>query len=137
MTNVKKQKKGRKYFWLLPVIAILVALGIVADILVPSYRQVITGAVTEAPRANEAYVASALENSRLVNIRIEEEGAVLLKNDAGTLPLKADGRKVNVYGILSAHHYVGGSGSGSTGAAGTDLKTALESVGYTVNPDLW
>lgn len=132
----KTKKTSKKYYFLLPVIAILLAVGIAADILIPSYKQVISGAITEQPRANEEYIAAALDNSRQANIRLEEEGAVLMKNE-GALPLTAKDTKVNVYGILSAHHYVGGSGSGSTGAAGVDLKTALESVGYTVNPTLW
>lgn len=133
----KNKKPGKAYYFLIPAIAILLAIGIAADILYPSYQQVIAGAITEQPQANEEYIASALENSRDVNIRLEEEGAVLLKNDNGALPLQSGGTPVNVYGILSAHHYVGGSGSGSTGTSGVDLKTALESAGFTVNPTLW
>ena len=131
------RKGGRKYLLLLPFIAVLLVIGIAADILYPTYSQVINGALTDRTRAPEEYVQEALANSKAVNIALEEEGAVLLKND-GALPLNAAAtRQINVYGILSAHHYVGGTGSGSTGAQGVDLKTALESVGFTVNPTLW
>ena len=131
------RKGGRKYLLLLPFIAVLLVIGIAADILYPTYSQVINGALTDRTRAPEDYVQEALANSKAVNIALEEEGAVLLKND-GALPLNAAAtRQINVYGILSAHHYVGGTGSGSTGAQGVDLKTALESVGFTPCGACW
>lgn len=131
-----KTKKRRGHYFLLPVIAILLAIGIAVDILYPSYSQVINNALGGSVTASEDYVALALENSRDVNIRLEEEGAVLMKNADGLLPLEGVTR-VNVYGILSAHLYKGGSGSGSNNAQSVDLKTALESVGVQVNPELW
>ena len=48
----KSKKASKKYYFLLPVIAILLAIGIAADILIPSYKQVISGAIPEQPRAN-------------------------------------------------------------------------------------
>ncbi|MCR5523983.1 MAG: glycoside hydrolase family 3 C-terminal domain-containing protein, partial [Clostridia bacterium] len=44
--------------------------------------------------------------------RIESEGAVLLKNEDGFLPIK--GTKINVFGVCSAFPYIGGTGSGCT-----------------------
>ena len=134
--NKNKPKGKKRYYLLLPAIAILLALGIVADILYPSYSQVVNNALGASATASGDYVTLALENSKDVNIRLEEEGAVLLKNEGGLLPLE-DVKEVNVYGILSAHLYKGGSGSSSNNAEGVDLKTALESVGLQVNPELW
>lgn len=134
--NKSKAKGKKRYYLLLPAIAILLILGIVVDVLYPSYSQVVNNALGESVTASPEYVAMALENSRDVNIRLQEEGSVLLKNEGGLLPLK-DVTEVNVYGILSAHLYKGGSGSSSNNAEGVDLKTALESVGLQVNQDLW
>lgn len=134
--NKSKAKGKKRYFLLLPVIAVFLILGIVVDILYPSYSQVVNNALGESVTASPEYVALALDNSKDVNIRLQEEGSVLLKNEGGLLPL-TDVTQVNVYGILSAHLYKGGSGSSSNNAEGVDLKSALESVGVQVNQDLW
>lgn len=133
-----KNKKGFKklYFIFLPFVALLLALGIVVDCLYPIYKQVIGGGLGTEARASEEYVDAALENSKNVNIQLQEEGSVLLKND-GVLPITEAGMPVNIYGIISAHHYLGGSGSGATNAVGVNLKSALESVGFSVNDALW
>lgn len=138
MSQIKGKSK-KLYYIFLPFVAILLAVGITVDCLYSEYNQVINGALGESARASEEYVEQTLENSKNVNISLEEEGAVLLKND-GVLPIApgslANGQ-INVYGILSAHHYQGSTGSSSSGSVGVDFKTALESVGYTVNPDIW
>lgn len=134
--NKNKPKGKKRYYLLLPAIAVLLVMGIVVDILYPSYSQVVNNALGASATAGEDYVTLALENSKDVNIRLQEEGSVLLKNDGGLLPL-AGVKEVNVYGILSAHLYKGGSGSSSNNAEGVDLKMALESVGFQVNSDLW
>ena len=68
---------------------------------------------------------------------VEEEGAVLLLNEDGALPL-SEGAKVSVFGQDSVDFVYGGSGSGSidTSEAGT-LKDSLEAAGLEVNPTLW
>ena len=135
---MNKNKKSKKlYYIFLPFAVILLAVGIVANCLYPMFKQVINNGLGTAARASEEYIEETLENSKNVNIRLQEEGSVLLKND-GVLPIKANGTTpVNVYGIISAHHYIGGSGSGSSNATGVDLKTALTSAGFKVNDSLW
>lgn len=131
-------KSKKLYFIFLPFVALLLAIGIVADCLYPMYSQVIHGALATAAKASEEYIQETLENSKDVNIRLEEEGAVLLQNNGGVLPIEVNGTTpVNVYGILSAHHYLGGTGSSANTSPGVDLKTALESVGFEVNSDIW
>ncbi|MDE6058612.1 MAG: glycoside hydrolase family 3 C-terminal domain-containing protein [Clostridia bacterium] len=133
----KSQKSKKLYFIFLPFVALLLALGIAANCLYPMFKQILNGSLGSAARASEEYVAAALENSKDVNIRLQEEGSVLLKNE-NVLPVKATGTTpINVYGIISAHHYLGGSGSGSNNATGVSLKTALESVGFQVNSAVW
>lgn len=138
MTQKNRRHKSRKlYYIFLPFIALLLALAIAVDVLYPMYSQVISGALGTEARASDEYVQAALENSKDINIQLQEEGSVLLKND-GVLPIAASGNTpVNVYGIISAHHYPGGSGSGSSNATAVSLKTALEAAGFAVNEDLW
>lgn len=131
------KKKKKLYYIFLPFVAILLAVGIAVDILYEDYSHIVTNALGQQVTADAEYISDALENSKQVNIKLQEEGSVLLKND-GVLPLSVDDNaKINVYGILSAHHYTAGTGSGSSGSTGVDMKTALESVGFSVNADLW
>lgn len=78
-------------------------------------------------------------------LRIEEEGAVLVKND-GCLPLNEEDNKVNVLGWSSTQWIMGGSGSGRTVQYGsitggsltpeTDLLAALKDYGVQYNEQL-
>lgn len=64
------------------------------------------------------------------------EGMVLLKNSANTLPIK-DLKKVSVFGITSYDFIAGGTGSGDVNKAYTiDLMTGLNSTGLEVNAKL-
>lgn len=77
--------------------------------------------------------------------RIEEEGAVLLKND-GCLPLDKSTDKLNVLGWSASQWIMGGSGSGRTVQLGsitggtltpeTDLLAALSDYGVAYNEQL-
>lgn len=71
--------------------------------------------------------------------QIEAEGAVLLKNDNHTLPLK-DTKKVNVFGWGSTDggFVVSGSGSGASSVQdkATKFLSALEKEGFEYNKDL-
>lgn len=68
---------------------------------------------------------------------VEAEGAVLLRNDNGALPLSS-GAKVSLFSHSSVDIIYGGTGSGSVDTSTAPrLKDALEGVGLSVNPVLW
>lgn len=69
---------------------------------------------------------------------IEEEGAVLLKNDNDALPLAPNENKISLFSISSVDPAYGGKGSAQSGVA-TDQVTPAEGfkqAGFEVNPDL-
>ena len=69
--------------------------------------------------------------------RVEEEGAALLTNENGTLPL-ARGSAVSCFSTSSVNLVYGGTGSGNIDASTADnLKTALEKADFQVNQTLW
>ena len=64
-------------------------------------------------------------------------GAVLLQNKNGTLPLKGN-EKVSLFGTTSARFVYGGTGSGGmNNSKAMNLKDALEGDGFSVNPTMW
>lgn len=68
---------------------------------------------------------------------IEGEGAALLKNDNGVLPL-AEGSAVTLFSRSSVDLVLGGSGGGSFKSTRiVDLKTAMEDAGFKVNGTMW
>ncbi|WP_161978715.1 glycoside hydrolase family 3 N-terminal domain-containing protein [Streptococcus sp. S784/96/1] len=68
---------------------------------------------------------------------VEQEGIVLLKNNAKNLPLPAD-IKITLLGQNSVDFIYGGGGSGSVNAKGLPtLKDSLESSGFKVNGTAW
>ncbi len=72
-----------------------------------------------------------------VALQVEAEGAVLLMNENNALPL-ASGAAVSCFSTSSVNLVYGGTGSGNIDASSADtLKTALESVGFSVNSTLW
>ena len=82
-------------------------------------------------------IAELKEAANDVTSRVTEEGAVLLKNDNGALPLSS-GAKVNLYSSSSVNYIH--SGGGSSFAKKSDfitLKEGLETSGLQVNGQLW
>lgn len=68
---------------------------------------------------------------------VEANGAVLLLNRDGALPLAA-GSKVSLFGNTAVNFIYSGSGSGAMDASKMkDFKQALEQDGYAVNETLW
>ncbi|MCD8223127.1 MAG: glycoside hydrolase family 3 C-terminal domain-containing protein [Clostridiales bacterium] len=68
--------------------------------------------------------------------RVEEEGAVLLKNDNDVLPMKDT--KLSLFGAASTDPLYGGTGSAGIESDDVpDYKTALENVGFTINNELY
>ena len=80
----------------------------------------------------------AQKNSLIYTRKVDEEGAVLLKNEGQTLPLQS-GAKVSLYGIstLKDNYIATGEGSGFVSPEfHSGLKKALEDKGMMVNPRL-
>lgn len=76
---------------------------------------------------------AATEDAQVLVAEIEGEGAVLLKNDNGALPL-ASGTEVSLLGRYSADPVYGGAGSGTVDANScVDLYTGLANAGLVLN----
>jgi len=72
-----------------------------------------------------------------LNIKIAEEGSVLLKNENHALPLSSDTKKLNVFGWASTNPCYGGTGSGSVDTSTcTGVLTSLKDAGYSLNTEL-
>lgn len=77
-----------------------------------------------------------LEAGRELNVRIEEEGAVLLLNENNALPI-ARGSRVSVFGKNSVNLVLNGTGSGGGGSEGAStIYDGLEAGGLEYNPVL-
>ena len=83
-----------------------------------------------------ADLEEAKAHSREVAVSAQAEGSVLLENN-GALPLSGNERRVSVFGTASVNPAYGGTGSGEGNRETvTDLFTALECEGFSVNPVL-
>ncbi len=79
--------------------------------------------------------AAVAAETRAIAVEIESEGAVLLKNEDGALPLR--GKRVNVFGAGSVQPFYGGAGSGAvTSDDPVSFYEALDSAGIEYNPAL-
>ncbi len=109
-------------------------------------RAIITGDASsyQAYKADYADKASTLAAANALNERIEEEGIILLKNDASlpiytpvSDPAVSQKPKISVFGKNSVSLVYGGSGSsGSSTEGAPTLYDSLEKAGYEVNPTL-
>ena len=85
---------------------------------------------------------NSLEEMRVAekanDIKTQEEGSVLFYNNNNALPLNTE-KKITLFGRTSVDPiYRGGSGgSATTGAEAVSLKTALEEVGFEINPTVY
>ena len=69
--------------------------------------------------------------------QVEAEGAALLMNANGALPL-AEGSKVSLFSTSTVNLVYGGTGSANVDASkALDLRTACEMSGLSVNTTLW
>ncbi|MCR5491161.1 MAG: glycoside hydrolase family 3 C-terminal domain-containing protein [Bacilli bacterium] len=94
------------------------------------------GGLLDVYFTKSTYTASSSEKD--VCRQVAEEGAVLLQNKDNALPLASTETKLALLGQNSVDFVYGGAGSGSVDTStAPNLKTALESEGYTVNSTLW
>jgi Beta-glucosidase-related glycosidases len=81
-------------------------------------------------------LSDVIANGRAVCQEVEEEGAVLLKNEGNALPL-ASGNKVSLFGVASIDPVYSGTGSGSVSSADAEtLKAGLTAAGLEINGTL-
>lgn len=80
-------------------------------------------------------VASLREDGEALVAEVEEEGAVLLKNENGALPLESDS-SVTLFSVSSVDPAYGGEGSSAANnpKAPLDFQTAFEEASIHVNP---
>ncbi|MCQ2797453.1 MAG: glycoside hydrolase family 3 C-terminal domain-containing protein [Bacilli bacterium] len=110
--------------------------GVALDVVGTTFTGTMNVLFTKNSIDKEA-LQSAIDKGRALNQKVEEEGAVLLKNEGNVLPLKGV-TNVNVFGIRSTHLVVNGAGSAASNLSDMPtLKESLESAGFKVNKDLW
>ena len=148
-SKAKKPKKSRALLIWAIVAVLVLALAIVANVLAKStfsglldtvfggQRPIYNNDVVSMyPAENAASKNEAFRNAQEVNLRVAEEGFVLLKNEGAALPLKK-GAKVSVFGKNSVNLSYGGSGSGGFDTSNNrNLYDSLESAGFETNETL-
>lgn len=88
-------------------------------------------------KSKYSHLTEVVEAGKKVVAEVEEEGAVLLKNENNALPLK-NAAKVSLVGVSSVDPVFSGTGSGSTSTASNPtMKDAFTEAGMDVNPTLW
>lgn len=129
--KIKKPLKSfiRRESWLA---FFLVAVIIINTIVFGPMYQMISMAMGDGKISDETS-----EEAKALCTEIAEEGIVLLKNEASTLPL-ASGTKVNVFGWSSTNPVYGGTGSGALSDAypTTSFLDGLSQAGIEYNTDL-
>ena len=112
-------------------------LGGLMDTLFGSQRPIYSDEVTSVyPAQKAASKAEAFANAQEVNLKLAEEGFVLLKNENAALPMNK-GTKISVFSKNSVNLSYGGSGSGGFDTSNNkDLYESLNDAGFVTNPML-
>lgn len=112
-------------------------LGGLMDTLFGSQRPIYSDEVTSVyPAQKAANKAEAFANAQEVNLKLAEEGFVLLKNENAALPMNK-GAKISVFSKNSVNLSYGGSGSGGFDTSNNkDLYESLNDAGFVTNPTL-
>ena len=112
-------------------------LGGLMDTLFGSQRPIYSDEVTSVyPAQKAASKAEAFANAQEVNLKLAEEGFVLLKNENAALPMNK-GAKISVFSKNSVNLSYGGSGSGGFDTSNNkDLYENLNDAGFITNPTL-
>lgn len=132
----KITKKGKSG---LSAMAVLASLAVILNTVLSANATTISTYLGTSSADEEGYSVEELYQMGVdLSARIEEEGAVLLKNENNALPL-AEGEMVSLLGSMSINYVIGGTGSG--GGADDEntvmMKDAFEQAGLLVNPDLY
>lgn len=112
-------------------------LGGLMDTLFGSQRPIYSDEVTSVyPTQKATNKAEAFANAQEVNLKLAEEGFVLLKNENAALPMNK-GAKISVFSKNSVNLSYGGSGSGGFDTSNNkDLYESLNDAGFVTNPTL-
>lgn len=112
-------------------------LGGLMDTLLGSQRPIYSDEVTSVyPTQKATNKAEAFANAQEVNLKLAEEGFVLLKNENATLPLNK-GARISVFSKNSVNLSYGGSGSGGFDTSNNkNLYESLNDAGFVINPTL-
>lgn len=112
-------------------------LGGLMDTLFGSQRPIYSDEVTSVYPAQKAESkAEAFANAQEVNLKLAEEGFVLLKNENAALPMNK-GARISVFSKNCVNLSYGGSGSGGFDTSNNkDLYESLNDAGFATNPTL-
>ena len=112
-------------------------LGGLMDTLFGSQRPIYSDEVTSVyPAQKAASKAEAFANAQEINLKLAEEGFVLLKNENAALPMNK-GARISVFSKNSGNLSYGGSGSGGFDTSNNkDLYESLNDAGFVTNPML-
>ena len=112
-------------------------LGGLMDTLFGSQRPIYSDEVTSVyPTQKATNKAEAFANAQEVNLKLAEEGFVLLKNENATLPLNK-GARISVFSKNSVNLSYGGSGSGGFDTSNNkNLYESLNDAGFVIYPTL-
>lgn len=151
MKDQEKKKATKPYrtakIWM-GAAAFVLAVLITANILIPGMLSGLMDTVFGGQRpiygdnivsmyASEATSKEqALANAQAVNLKLAQEGFVLLKNENSALPLE-HGAKISVFGKNSVNLSYGGSGSGGFDTSSNrELYDSLNAAGFQTNDTL-
>lgn len=112
-------------------------LGGLMDTLFGSQRPIYSDEVTSVyPTQKATNKAEAFANAQEVNLKLAEEGFVLLKNENAALPMNK-GARISVFSKNSVNLSYGGSGSGGFDTSNNkNLYESLNDAGFITNPTL-
>ncbi len=149
-----KEKRGSNlYAGLMNIFAVILVAAIMAYGIADSYRITLDGylGTQSSVTINDGdetdlydYLSDYETAEELVaahmdlNERLEEEGAVLLKNENNALPLSSDGNiKVTLFGMRSdLTQFSGSIGATTATAQNVKMADAFNARGFEVNPDM-
>lgn len=147
----KKEKKAKRskavVVWAVVSALLVSVLGVgnvlaygelsgLADTLFGGQRPIYNNDVVSMYPAEATSKEEAFNNAQALNLKVAEEGFVLLKNEANALPLEK-GAKISVFSKNSVNLSYGGSGSGGFDTSkNQDLYSSLENAGFSMNPTL-